>query len=213
MKKLLIIGAMVAVAALAQTTAPGTNSASVNVGGQTSIFSGLVTWGSYNGVNLLTTGRAVYVDTTPATEARTLKRIDNGADSCSNPFWISRDSLEKAGSIWHFRIEPLVKTTDKDSSTMVYRVETRSFDFLGAPTYKYRARPWSIPGKNIGDDMTTIKDTVLIPNHYVAQVKRTQYGFVTVYGAQARICPDAVAATHGVAADTTYHDSVRVVIR
>lgn len=210
MKKLLTLISLAGVLTFAQTGAPGTSGTSVGVSGIVSRNNPLITFGPYNGVNLLFLSGGVYVDSTPATTALTLKRIDNNADSCSNPFFIASDSLEKNGGVWQFRLEALVTTTDGDSSTTAYKIQTRTFDWMPPPYQKYRARPWTQVGKNSGDANTTISDSIIFVNLKKSGVKWSQYGMASVWGTQARVCPERLAGTHGVATDTTKHDSLRV---
>lgn len=209
MKKMLLL--LTAAAALAFSQgAPGTSGTSVGVSGIVSRSNPLITFGPYNGVNLLFLSTGVYVDSTPATTAYTLKRIDNSADSCSNPFWLAADSMEKNGGVWQFRLEPLVKTTDGDSSTVAYKIQTRTFDWIPTPFQKYRARAWTLVGKNSRDSMTYLTDSIIFLNLKKTGAKWSQYGMASVWGTQARICPERIAGTHGVATDTTWHDSLRV---
>lgn len=216
MKKLLLLGCVLAtVLAIGQTVNPvpiGISAPASGVGGIVSVSKQIVNYGVYGGYKLKFQSGAVYVDTVPGGAVGKWKRIDNGADSCSNAFWIARDSGEVNGAVWHVRFEPLVTASKKDSATTAYKVQTRTF-FYNSTTRRYVARPWTYAGTNAGTSTNPIEDSVIFSNIKLSNTKVAQYGFVNIFGTQARVCPEKLAGTAGVATDSTIHDSVLVFVK
>jgi hypothetical protein len=183
--------------------------------GQKSVQVSPVTWSASSGnwsnkTRILFLGNNVYVDTSSTGQADQFKRIDNTADSCSNPFLLTSDSLGGTRPIWQSPLLwELVRSKDKDSSTHVYRIQTREKQFNGA-TRTVLWTPWTYPGNSSGYADYTVSDSILIPNvRGDATNKWSQYGMGAVFGIQARLCPDDVAATANTSTDSIFADSLR----
>lgn len=194
----------------------GFGQSSQSVLGQKNVRSSLVTWTA--GANLLKThgillGNSVYVDTSTTGQANQFRRVDNTSDSCSNPFFISSDSLGGTRPVWEYRLWGQFRSVDKDSSTMVFRIQTREvFNYAATTQRAIQYGSWTIKGSNSGYADATIQDSALVPNIGTA-ARASQYTFFSVAGVQARFCPDDLPATANAAADTVHFDSLRVFVR
>lgn len=213
MKKLII--GMVALATLL--------SAQETIQGQRKVQGGLIQWQntvtglSHTRLRFLP-GTGWFMDTSAATVAGALpgqsgqwKRIDNGADSCSIPNWLSSDSNGMTAPIWKFELSQIVKAADPDSSRHIYRIQTRVSHVLGNGSSLKRAwRPWTRAGRNSGSALSPIQDSILMGNiGGTALTKHSQRGLADLHGGvQFRLCPDDVTGTAGVVADTLILDSL-----
>lgn len=156
----------------------------------------------------------VWLDTSATGQAGSWRRIDTASDSCSQPFLITSDTSGIIRPIWEYALWQITKAADPDSSTHVYRVQTRERQFLGPLPGKRIAgwTPWTVKGANAGYADVTIQDSVLISNA-LSTGKVSQYSLFSVVGVQARLCPDAVAGHALNVADSTIADSLRVRVR
>lgn len=155
----------------------------------------------------------VYIDSVQSA-TQTYVRVDNTADSCSNPFWLVRpspDSLGKVRPTWENRVFGSIRSVDKDSSTFVLRVQTRERVY-DQSTAAYRFTPWTRSGSNSGSADVSVTDAVTFPNIGVTTVQ-SQYVYFSVAGLQGRFCPDNNASTAAAAGDTVHFDSLHVYIR
>jgi hypothetical protein len=181
--------------------------------GQKMVRQTLITWtagsntGKTHGILL---GNNVYIDTSTTGQTNQFRRVDNTADSCSDPFFIASDSLAGARPVWEYRLWGMFRSVDKDSSTHVYRVQTREVRFVKNRTISYTA--WTRAGTNSGYLDVTVQDTLVIPN--IGTVARIpQYTLGMFAGTQARLCPDDIAGTANAATDTVHFDSLTVYTR
>lgn len=207
MKTLFTLFALLALPLLAAET----------IDGQRTLQSALVTWATATDTGktrLLFLGNNVYLDTSETGQAGEFKRIDNTADSCSQPFLITSDSTGITRPVWEYTLWLLTRSVDADSSTHVYRVQTRERQYLGPIAGKRIAgwTPWTTKGANSGYADVTIQDSILVANARTT-AKRSQYSLFSVVGTQARLCPDDVAETAGTATDSIFADSLRVRVR
>lgn len=157
----------------------------------------------------------VWLDTSATGQTGAWKRIDNTADSCSQPFLITSDSTGVTRPVWEYRVWMLTKAVDADSSAHVYRVQTRERQFLGPIAGKRIAvwTPWTVKGANSGYTDVTVQDSVLVANIRHSAAKFSQYSFFHAAGTQARLCPDNVAGTAKAIGDSVIVDSLRVNVR
>jgi hypothetical protein len=187
--------------------------------GQKSVQVSPVTWSATSGNWLLKTrilflGNNVYVDTSSTGQAGQFKRVDNTADSCSNPFLLTSDTLGSLRPIWQTPLVwELVRSKDKDSSTHVYIIQTRE-RFFNNTTRSLFWTPWTFAGNSSGYADFTVSDSILIPNVRADSISKwSQYGMGSVFGIQARLCPDDVAATANTATDSIFADSLKAYTR
>lgn len=178
--------------------------------GQKVIRQSLVTWstGAYkNKTRLLFLSTNVYLDTSVTGQAGQFVRIDNTADSCSNPFPIVADSNGTTRPVWEFRLWEQVRAIDKDSSQHVYRLQTRERiwnNTFKAPLFT----AWTMKGANSGYADVTVQDSLLFPTARVT-TKISQYTLAFVAGSWARLCPDDVPGkTSPNSADSLFTDSL-----
>jgi len=181
------------------------------VSGQKIVQKSLVTWSAASGnwsnkTRLLFLANAVYVDTSSTGQANQFKRIDNAADSCSNPFLIAADTNGSTRPIWENRLWGTFRGVDKDSTGHVYHIQTRERVYDNT-TKTVRWTPWTIPGKNAGYTDISIQDSVTIPAASVTS-KISQYALYHVAGSWARLCPDDNVATGNAAGDSAFADSL-----
>lgn len=186
------------------------------VAGQKTIRSPLVTWsatgGTYAGkTRLLFLGNNVYVDTSSTGQAGQFKRVDNGADSCSNAVPIVADTNGATRPVWEYRLWETVRSVDKDSSTHIYRVQTRERVYDGT-SKTVRWTPWTRSGSNTGYTDISIQDSIVVPNVGVTS-KTSQYALASFLGSWARLCPDDIAATANAATDSVFADSLILYVR
>jgi hypothetical protein len=157
----------------------------------------------------------VYLDTSTTGQTGAWKRIDNTADSCSQPFLITSDSTGVTRPVWENRLWQLTKAADADSSTHQYRVQTRERQHL-SPVAGRRVvgwTPWTAKGANLGSNSVAMQDSILMANARFSGSKISQYSFFYVAGTQARLCPDNVAGTGKAIGDSVIVDSLRVYAR
>lgn len=199
-------------------------SAQETIQGQRKVQGGLVAW--KNTVTGLThtrlrflPGTGWYMDTSIATVAGALpgqsgqwKRIDNGADSCSLPLFLSSDSNGLTAPIWKFELEGIVKTPNPAASTHIYRIQTRNAHVIGnVSSLKRLWRPWTRVGRNAGSTLSPIQDSIVFPHLTggTANVKYAQRGIADLHGGtQFRLCPDDLTGTSATATDTLMIDSL-----
>jgi hypothetical protein len=154
----------------------------------------------------------VYLDTSTTGQAGSWRRIDNTADSCSQPFVIAGDSSGSMRPVWENRLWQLTKAADADSSTHQYRVQTRERVYHGTDKRVFWT-PWTAKGANLGSNSVAMQDSILIANARFSGSKISQYSFFYVAGTQARLCPDNVAGTGKAIGDSVIVDSLRVYAR
>jgi hypothetical protein len=180
--------------------------------GQGRLSASIITWsssaGNYtNKSRHLFLGNNVYVDTSSTGLAGEWKRVDNTADSCSNPFLIASDPNGKARALI---AAPLIwenaYTVDKDSGYHVYRLQFRE-RFINPRTGDVLTTAWTQKGSGVGYADITVADSVLIPTTGVASTKVGAYGIGYGMGTEARACPDDVAATANGATDSVIADT------
>mgnify|MGYP000039954926 CR=1 FL=1 len=181
------------------------------VAGQKTVQKNLVTWSAANGNWLLKTrllflGNAVYVDTSATGQANAFKRVDNAADSCSNPFNLGSDSNGVVRPIWLYQLWETVRGVDGDSTSHTFRVQTRERVWDGS-TRTIRWTPWTRKGANTGFADVTILDSLLIGN-VKSTAKTSAYAVGNYLGSQARLCPDDNVATGDAAGDSLFADSL-----
>lgn len=179
--------------------------------GQKVVQKSLVTWSAASGnwsnkTRLLFHANNVYVDTSSTGQAGQWKRVDNTADSCSNPFLLAADTNGATRGVWENRLWLTVRSVDKDSSTTVYHVQTRERVYDGT-TKTVRWTPWTVPGKNAGYVDVSIVDSVTTTNASVVS-KIAQYGLYHVAGSWARLCPDDNVNTANATGDSVFNDSL-----
>lgn len=173
----------------------------------------LVKWstGSNIKTRLLLLANNVHLDTSSTGQAGQWKRIDNTADSCSRAVRLGPDSNGIIRPINVFLLWETVRAVDGDSSTHAFRVQTRDKTYDSAYSgYIPRYTPWTTKGANTGYTGLQIQDSILVPNAR-GTAKTSQYGAFRVAGAQARLCPDDVAATADAAGDSLFLDSIRII--
>jgi hypothetical protein len=191
--------------------------------GQKALQASLVTWTSATNtgktrikiVSPDSVNHRVHLDTSATGQAGEWKRIDNTADSCSQPVLLTSDTTGTTRPVWEYRLWLLTKAADADSSTHVYRVQTREREFLGPIAGKRLVKwtPWSVKGANNGYADVTVQDSILVGNIRQSGTKYSQYSFFHVAGVQARLCPDNVAGTGKAIGDSVILDSLRVIAR
>lgn len=183
--------------------------------GMRKVQGGLVTWknsvtGSYHTRIRILSGQ-VSLDTSTTGQAGQWKRIDNTVDSCSREIFLASDSLGMTAPVWLFRLSGIVKAHDVDSSTHVYRIPTRILHNYGVGSSLKRAwRPWSRPAKNNGISEVTVQDTCLMKSLSGVTANSTveQYCMATLFGTQAKLCPDNITGTATVSTDSIIIDSL-----
>lgn len=209
MKKLKLLLLVLAALAVAYADGP--------IAGQKTVQLNLVTWSNSGGnwsnkTRLLFLGNNVYVDTSATGQAGQFKRVDNTADSCSNPFLLTADTNGTTRPIFQSPLLwEIVRSVDKDSSTHVYRLQTRE-RFYNATSKTIAVTPWTEKGTGTGYADFTVSDSILIANAGTTN-KISQYGMGSVFGSQARLCPDDVSATANAAGDSIFADSLRAFTR
>lgn len=193
--------------------------ANETIEGQKRLQASLVTWTS--GVSsgktrILYRTNNVYLDTSTTGQTGQWKRIDNTADSCSQPFLLTSDTAGTTAPVW---MSPLVWETvyavSVDSSTHAHRIQTRERQYLGPIVGKRIAgwTPWTRKGTVTGYANVTVQDSVLFPSlrtGWGARTKASQYAMANVFGVQGRLCPDDVPETSN---DSVIVDSIRVYTR
>lgn len=155
----------------------------------------------------------VYIDSVQSS-VQTYVRVDNTADSCSNPYWLVRpapDSLGKVRPAWENRVWGSFRAVDKDSSTFYLRVQTRERIFDGA-TGAYRWTPWTRAGSNGSSPDVTVSDVITVPN-MGSVTEFSQYMYFSAAGLQGRFCPDNNTSSAAAAGDTIHFDSLHVYVR
>jgi hypothetical protein len=177
--------------------------------GQSTVRQSLVTWSSTNWTlktRVLFLGNNVYVDTSSTGQAGQFKRIDNTADSCSNPFPLVSDTNGTARPIWLYQLWETVRAINGDSSAHTYRVQTRERVWDNT-TKQVRWTPWTRRGSGKGYVDVTIVDSLLVPaTGSVPKVSTYALGFYM--GSWARLCPDDNEGTDNGAADSVFADSL-----
>lgn len=181
------------------------------VAGQKTVQKSLITWSAASGnwsnkTRVLFLANAVYVDTSSTGQGGAFKRIDNAADSCSNPFPLAADTNGSVRPIWEHRLWGTFRGIDGDSTSHVYRIQTRERVYDGT-TKVTRWTPWTRAGKNAGYTDISVQDSVTISSA-AGTSKIAQYGLYHVAGSWARLCPDDNAATANAAGDSVYADSL-----
>jgi hypothetical protein len=177
--------------------------------GQKNVSQVLVKWTT--GVNTKTrirfyTGN-VYLDTSTTGQGGAWKRIDNMADSCSNPFLISSDSSGTSRAVHEFRLWQSVKSVHATLGLHVYRIQTRE-KVYDAGIRAFRFTPWTMVGQNSGYSGQDIQDSILMLSPKPSASKSSQYSLSYVAGSMARLCPDVAPTTSTSAGDSTIADSL-----
>jgi hypothetical protein len=183
--------------------------------GQKTVQISPVTWttGANTGkTRLMFRVGTVSLDTSTTGQAGAWKRIDNTADSCSQPFTLASDTNGSLRPVWEYRLWQLTRSRDGDSSTHVYRVQTRERVY-NATINAIAWTPWSVKGANSGYADVTVQDSILVGNVKHTGAKYSQYSFFFVAGTQARLCPDDIAGTATTNTDSIFVDSLRVYVR
>lgn len=186
----------------------------VKTRGQGTIKDVLLTWttGANTGkTRLRFLGNAVYLDTSATGQAGAWKRIDNTADSCSQPAFLASDTAALGLPVWQ---SPLVwvdkaKSADPDSSTFVLRIQTRQARFHPASKRWYWTA-WTRKGANSAHVGQVVQDSVLFSSLVggAANTNYSLYHLASVFGTQARYCPDDVEGTANGTNDSIIVDSV-----
>lgn len=180
-----------------------------NVTGQGSVNSSLVKWTT--GANTKTRLRFylgnVYLDTSTTGQTGAWKRIDNIADSCSNPFLIASDSNGIIRPVWEYRLWQSVKSVHATLGLHVYRIQTRERVYDN-DLKAVRWTPWTRKGQNAGYTDVVVQDSILMPSPIASSTKSSQYSMGFVAGSVARLCPDVAPTTSTSAGDSTIVDSL-----
>ncbi len=188
--------------------------------GQARVSVAIITWSAASGnwtnkCRHMLLGNAVYVDTSSTGLAGEWKRIDNTADSASNPFLLSSAA---DGRIRPIAYSPMIgsntyaKFTGVDSSIHVYRLHVRE-RFWSNATNSWAPTAWSQKGSGLAYSDNNITDSVLVPNVGIATTKTWNYGVGNVLGAEARAVPDDVAATANESTDSIIIDTAWAISR
>lgn len=186
------------------------------VDGQHNQNTELVTWNvgpSLKRTHGIIRGGNVYIDSVQSS-SQTFVRVDDAADSCSNPFWLTRpasDSLGKVRPIWENRLWGTFRGVDADSTTFVLRLQTQERVYSQS-TGAYRWSPWTRTGKNGSAPDVTVTDSVVIPN-LNSTTAFSQYVYFSAAGVRGRFCPDANIGSGTAAGDTIHFDSLHVFVR
>ena len=180
--------------------------------GQKNIRTTLVTWSAASGnwsskTRLLFLGNSVYVDTSTTGQANSWKRIDNTADSCSNPIPLALDSNGATRPIWLYEVFETVRGVDGDSTSHTYRVQTRERVYDNA-IKSLRWTPWTRRGANNGYVDVTVQDSLLFGNA-ASTSKTSMYALGFYLGSWGRLCPDDNVATANAAGDSVFADSLQ----
>jgi hypothetical protein len=202
MKKLLIIAlALLAVASFGAET--------VKIQGQGPAQISLVKWntGANTGKTRIRfyTGNT-YLDTSTTGQAGAWKRIDNTADSCSQPFLVATDSNGSGRPIWEYRLWQTVKSVHATLGLHVYRIQTREKVYDGS-IKATRWTPWTYFGQNTGYVDVTVQDSILMAAPRSAS-KSSQYSLGFIVGTQARLCPSEAPTTSTATGDSVIADSL-----
>jgi hypothetical protein len=189
---------------------------SYTAAGQKQIRRALVTWGSASGTytgktRIMYLGNSVYVDTSTTGQTGAWLRVDNAADSCSSSFFTGSDSNGADRPIWEYRLWETVRSVDKDSSTHVYRVQTKERVYDNA-IKNMRFTPWTLQRANQGYTGVTVQDSIVVLNAGTTS-KLSQYSLGMFLGSWARLCPDDIAGTANAATDSVFADSIFVFTR
>lgn len=179
------------------------------VAGQKTVQQAMVTWSSTNWLlktRLLFLANNVYVDTSSTGQANEYKRIDNTADSCSNPFRLASDTNGTTRAIWLYMLWETVRGVDKDSTGHTYRIQTRERVYDGT-TKTVRWTPWTRIGANSGYVDVTIQDSLLFLTT-TSTSKTAQYALGQYMGSWARLCPDDNVTTANGTGDSVFADSL-----
>ena len=178
---------------------------------------------AYYGADSSSTQIVFHTDTIMRDSAGTLLRIDNGADSCSQPI----DLIGNRGSVlgisavggiepqgpFGYEWEGKVKSNTTDSTGVQYRIETRKRKYTA---FGNRSRPyWGawIPFTRVGGTAAeVIVDSVVTWDaENAADTWATQAHLFKVTGHQMRLCPQELATT--ISTDSIFHDSVYIYLR
>ena len=188
--------------------------ADMKITGQGVVQKGLVTWttGDNTGKTRIRIHQGqVALDTTTTGQTGAWKRIDNTADSCSQPFLIAADSNGSGRPIWEYRLWQKVKAVHATLGLHVYRIQTR--ERMYNATYKTLTwTPWTLTQQNAGYADVTVQDSLLM-NAPRSASNTSQYSFAFVAGTQARLCPDNAPTTSAAAGDSVIADSLTFTTR
>lgn len=185
--------------------------------GQSRVANSLVTWniGANTGKTRIRfyTGN-VYLDTSTNGQSGSWRRIDNTADSCSQPFLLTGDSTGATRPIWEFRLWQKVKSVHATLGLHVYRIQTRERYFAQTAADKYQARwtAWTMTQQNAGYADVTVQDSLLM-NAPRSASNTSQYSFAFIAGTQARLCPSEAPTTSIAAGDSVIADSLMFTTR
>ncbi len=184
----------------------------VYIGGQARVNASIIRWSSSTGTYFGKTrhmflNNNVYLDTSATGLAGQWKRIDNTADSCSDPIPLTSTYYGAGMPILQSpQIGENVYSRDKDSSIHVYRMRFR--DRYALPDLSgYFTSAWTQKGTGLGYADQTISDSILIPSVPIAQTKIWAYGIAWGLGVEAQACPDDVAATANESQDSVIVDT------
>lgn len=205
MKKLILFLALLVPLAFGQA---------IKIQSQGAVQTGVVTWstGANTGKTRIRfyTGN-VYLDTSTTGQTGAWKRIDNTADSCSQPFLIASDSTGTGRPIWEYRLWQNVKSVHATLGLHVYRIQTK--ERVYNPTYKKVIwTPWTMTQQNGGYADVTVQDSLLM-NAPRSTSKTSQYSFAFVAGTLARLCPSEAPTTSIAAGDSVIADSLTFTTR
>lgn len=188
--------------------------ADMKVTAQGVVQKGLVTWttGANTGKTRIRfyTGNT-YLDTSATGQTGQWKRIDNTADSCSQPFLIATDSNGSGRPIWEYRLWQKVKSVHATLGLHVYRIQTRERVYNG--TLKAMLwTPWTLTQQNTGYLDVTIQDSLLMAAPRSSSYS-SQYSLAFIAGTQARLCPSEAPTTSTSVGDSVIADSLMFTTR
>lgn len=178
--------------------------------GQMDVINERLTWGSDSAIQLRFLVGQVHRDTSTPDTLQHWKRIDNTADSCSNPVYIGRT----VSPVWKFALHEMVYARDPDSSTIVYRWEVRRRRLQHRKDTTWG--PWVAMRQGVGTVNDPVQDSVVMPNitDVAASTWSARYGlFFLGDGVQARACPDQTAGTAITNTDTLITRNHRLIGR
>jgi hypothetical protein len=188
--------------------------ADMKITAQGVVQKGIVTWttGANTGKTRIRfyTGN-VYLDTSSTGQTGAWKRIDNTADSCSQPFLIATDSSGTGRPIWEYRLWQKVKSVHATLGLHVYRIQTRERVYDGTAKL-VRWTPWTLTQQNAGYADVTVQDSLLM-NAPRSASNTSQYSFAFVAGTQARLCPSEAPTTSIAVGDSVIADSLTFTTR
>lgn len=158
-------------------------------------------------------GGFTYVDTSATGQTGAWRRIENTADSATDPVFLTGDSAGTTRAVWMQKVVCKEKSADADTSGFVLRVMGREFDRIVNKVYNFTQ--WSQKGSVNGTLDAGVQDSALFLSvrGLAANTNSRPHAQFWVDATQAKFVPRSAPNSPTGANDSVIADSCKLYLR